>query len=120
MLGRAAEVKFLMDRLFGRGATLKRETVVLCWFLLGFIVVEVFAFVPPEHVRSYEYLVSGLFWPIIVLLAAIFGIQLVPSMGGGKSEETTRISTPTQTIETTTTKTAADPVVEEDAPSGGQ
>lgn len=97
-------MKRLLDLVFGSQATLKRETVFMCWAWLTFIVVEVFAFVPPEHVRQYEYLISGVFWPIVLLLAAIFGIQLAPSLGSGKTESTTRVETAGQTVETTVTK----------------
>ncbi|RWX72612.1 hypothetical protein [Mesorhizobium sp. M2A.F.Ca.ET.039.01.1.1] len=100
----------VLDRLFGRGATLKRETIVFCWAWMTFIIIRVFAYTPAEHVEGYVGLISGVFWPIVALLAAIFGIQLAPNLGG-RSETTTTMQTPEATIETktTTAPAAADP-----------
>lgn len=92
-------MRALVDRVFGRNS-LKRGTIYVVWGMMILIVVRVFVYVSPEHVSNYERLVEGIFWPLVFLLAGIFGIQIAPDMLNRRSE-TTRIQTPGQTIETT-------------------
>lgn len=101
-------MKWLLDMIFGSRSTLKRETVIVCWGLMILIVVRVYVYIPPEHIRGYEYLISGIFWPVVILLGAIFGFQLAPMMSRQQAQETvTRVETPGQTVETTTKQTPA-------------
>lgn len=90
----------ILAHFFGAEGTLKRETIVICWLWISFMIVRVFAFVPPEHVRNYEALLSSVLWPTMLLMAAIFGIQLGGGILGRGSQETTTVSTPSQTIKT--------------------
>ena len=102
----------LLGFFFGAEATLKRETVIVFVGLIAFMIIRVFAFVPPEAVEHYKDTLDNALWPLVLTIAAIFGIQIAPvfSKSAQRVEETTSITSPSgQTIETTTKAQPARP-----------
>lgn len=110
-------MRALLDWCFGKGATLKRETVIVCWAIMLIMVVRVFVYVAPGDVKNFEFMISGILWPIVALLAAIFGIQLAPQIGSGSTTKVTKImrgegddqQQVQQVVEKTTTSAAPNP-----------
>lgn len=109
-------MKAILDRVFGNRSTLKRETVILCWIWISAMLYQTLFGIPPEHIRNYDTVIEGLIWPILALLAAIFGLQLVPMMSNRTTTETVTVATPGDQPdrqvkkEITTAPSAIDPV----------
>ncbi len=85
----------------GSQGTLKRETVVVIWFWLTFIIVRVYVFADPAQVQNFEDVNSTIVWALILLLAAIFGLQIVPPwLAGGQPGKSTIVETDDTRVET--------------------
>lgn len=92
-------------KLVGTEGTLKRETVVVSWALLFFVVVRLYVFTDPTQVHNFEGVTSTVFWALILLDAGIFGVQVMaPWLAGATPAKETVVETNDAKV---TTKTGA-------------
>lgn len=91
----------LLRKFVGPEGTLKRETVVVIWICISFIIVRIYVFTDPAQVDRFESVTSTIFWALILLLAAIFGLQIVPPwLAGGQPGKQVTVESEGTRVET--------------------